>query len=423
MDAQKMIRRNSIFMVLEGALFFAGLSFIPSETIVADFIDFTTGSVALVGLAATIGSFAFYIGQFVCGLFLHRVERQAPFMIKMAFLSRSILLLFAVAMLLGLNGALAAWLFIICYGLIFIIDGFVGLIWMQICARTLPIRRRGEVITLQQSLCGGIAIFVGFILQRILTSAMPRMDRFTLIFLLGGAVLLFSATMMLMFKDVPHPSSPDVPVKNPIQYLRELAPLFTRDRGVRQTVFARILFTLTMISAPINYKFGQVHGLSEYQLSMLVYMPFIGQIVAGVFWSRVSRRTNYPTMMLWSQISGMLGAAANLVALGCAIAGVSVMPALCAAMILIKFTYVAGSAYSQHVIAIVDEEKRADHVVLLSILTAPAAFGTTLAGALANWAFWPVYAIMLASGLIGAVQTHHFFLSKNSPLPASQRAH
>jgi hypothetical protein len=247
------------------------------------------------------------------------------------------------------------------------------------------------------------------------------MDRFTLIFSLGGAVFVLSAVMIVMFKDLPHFSAPNEPVKSPVAYVRELAPLISGNRGVRLTIIARVLFTLTMISAPINYKFAQVNGLSDYQISFLVYMPFFGQILAGFFWSRVSRRTNYPTMMLWAQASGILCAVANFAALFCALAGLSVLPALSLAMVLNKFTYVAYSAFTQHVVAIVEEAERANYIVLTSILTAPATFGTTVAGAIANWAFWPVYLIMLASGVSGAILTHHFFISKKSPLPESQR--
>ncbi len=421
MDAQRIVRRNSVFMVLEGALFYTALSFIPNETVVAEFIDFTSGSVALAGLAATMSSLAFYVGEFVCGLFVHRIRRQLPFMAKMAFLSRALLLVFACLLLAGVGGPLAAWLFIAAYAVIFTLDGFVGLCWTQVLARTLPLQKRGEVLSLQQSICGGIGVFVGFALQKILTSALPKTDRFTLIFFLSGAVFVLSAAMILMFRDLPHPSAPDEPVKSPAQYVRELAPLIVKNRGVREAIIARILFTFTLISAPINYKFGQLSGLSEYQLSLLVYMPFAGQILAGFFWSRVSRRTNYPTMMMMGQIAGILCALLNFAAFACARMGVSVMLCLSAAMVLIKFTYVANNAFTQHVIAIVDENERANHIVLTSIITAPATFGTTIAGAIADWAFWPVYLIMLLCGIAGAVRTHRYFISKESPLPASQR--
>ncbi len=421
MNTDKIIRRNSVFMVLEGAIFYAALSLIPNETVIAEFLDYTSGSVTMVGLAATMSSLMFYVGQFVCGLFIHRVEKQRPFLSKMAFLSRGLLVLFAVALLVGVKGRAAAWLFILAYGVIFTIDGFTGLCWNQVLARTLPSEKRGQVLSFQQSLCGVIGIFAGFVVQRILLSGIDPMDRYKLIFLLAGGVFVLSACMTLFFMDVPHPSYPDVPVKNPIKYIRELLPLMTRDRGVRNTLISRVIFIFTMISAPVNYKFGQVNGLSEFQLSMLVYMPLIGQILAGVFWGYISNRTNYPFMMLLAQIFGIACALANFAALFLAINGKPVMIALSLAMVLVKFTYVANNAFSMHVLGIVDEEKRANAIVITSLVTAPASFGTTLAGMIADWAFWPVYCIMLAAGIAGLAHTYHYFISKNSPLPESQR--
>jgi hypothetical protein len=66
-------------MVLEGARFYAALHLIPNETVSAEFLDYASGSVTLVGLAATMSSLMFYVGRFVCGLFLRRIEKQRPF--------------------------------------------------------------------------------------------------------------------------------------------------------------------------------------------------------------------------------------------------------------------------------------------------------------------------------------------------------
>ena len=408
-------------MVLEGALFYAALSLIPNETVVAEFLDYTSGSVALAGLAATMSSLMFYVGQFVGGLFIHKIVRQKTFMCKMAFLSRGLLVLFAVLMLTGIQGKAAAWLFIGAYFVIFTIDGFVGLCWNQILARTLPSEKRGQVLSWQQSMCGIIGIGAGFVVQRIMLSDMTPMGRYTLLFWMAGIVFVAAAVMTLFFRDLPHGSEPDAPVKNPVKYIGELLPLLTQDRGVRNTLISRVIFVFTMISAPVNFKFGQVSGLSEYQLSLLVYMPLVGQILAGFFWGHISNRTNYPTMMLLAQIFGIGCAAANFAAFFMGMAGMSVMVPLCIAMALVKFTYVANNGFAMHVLGIVDEENRANAIVLTSIITAPAALGTTLAGIIADWAFWPVYGIMLIAGIAGAMHTYHYFISEKSPLPGNQR--
>lgn len=421
MDARSIARRNALFMVLEGALFYAGLSFIPNETVVARFIDYTSGSLALAGFAASMSAFSFYLGEFICGLFVHKIKKQLPFMIKSAFLSRSLLMAFALLLVAGVKSAAAAYAFVAIYAVIFIIDGFVGLCWFQVQARTMPVKKRGEVLSLQQTLCGAIGVLSGFALQRILDSSQPEMRKYTLIFMIAGAIFVLSAATIALFKDVPHPSSPTEPVKNPINYIKELLPLLKQSRATRQVIIGRMLFLMAMISSPINYKFGELYGLSATQLSYLVYMPFIGQILAGVFWSQISRRTNYPIMMMLAQICGVLCALANITALIAGEAGLGVMLPLSVAMALLRFTNVANNAFTQHVIAIVGERDRANYIVLVSLVTAPATFGTALAGAIADWAFWPVYAIMLTCALAGCAQTWRFFISKSSPLNESER--
>jgi hypothetical protein len=51
----------------------------------------------------------------------------------------------------------------------------------------------------------------------------------------------------------------------------------------------------------------------------------------------------------------------------------------------------------------------------------PAIFGTTIAGAIAEFAFLPVYIITLAAAVAGAIMTYRYFISKKSPLTQAQR--
>ena len=402
---KKIVRLNSVFMVLEGALFYATLSLIPTETVIARFMDTTTGSTTLAGLAASLSTLMFYVGEFICGLFIHKIAKQLPFQRASAFLSRSLLMLFAIS-LMWIGGKAAARLFIVVWAVIFILDGFVGLCWNSCMVRTLPLERRGKVFSLQQSVCGAIGILTGFVTQRVLLADISEMARYRILFTAAGAVFLLSACMMFFFRDVPHPSQPDAPVKNPIAYIKELLPLLVTERGVRNTTIARFLYTLALISLPVNYKFGQISGLSDYQLSFLVYMPVAGQIAGGFFWSHMTSKTSYPKIIFMTQLGGVICALFNFAALLAGAGGVSVMFPLCAAMFFIKFTYSANGMYNTYATAIVTEDKRANVIVLSSLISAPFTLGTTLAGALVNWAYWPVYFIMLACGLIGSLFTY-----------------
>lgn len=422
MESEQIARRNFWIMLFEGAMFHIGYSFLQIDTVVARFLDFTTHSATMVGLAGTIASCMFLIGQVFCGMFIHRVTKQSRFMAKWGLISRLIIPALAIAMFAGVKGTAAAWLFLIMFALFLFTDGFVGMNWTQIAARTLPVRKRGEVVALQQTACGLLGILTGYILQRILIAPIDEYRKFAIIFACSGFALLISVIFLASIRDLPHSSRPDQPVKNPVQYARELIPLFTTNRGVRQVALSRCLFAISIMALPLNYKFGQMNGLSEDQLTLLVYMPIAGRIISGIFWSQLTRLKGYPSAMLASHVISLLSAACSLLAFVMAVTGKSVFLPVSAAMVLLSVNSQAANSFTQHVIAIVNEEDRPGYIVLLALIAAPMALASTIGGLIAGYAgFLPVYCIAALISLVGIAQTWAFFFSKRSPLPIEQR--
>ena len=422
MDVEKMAKHNYLVMILEGMVFYIGLSFLQTDTVVAQFIDLTAHSTALMGLAASISSICFLLGQVLCGAYIHRLRLQSQHMVQVGLASRGIMLILSAALALGLRGPAAAWLFLAFFAVFQLAYGIIGLCFTQIAARTLPVRKRGEMLGMQQTLCGILGIVTGIALQKLLTSALGEYAKFSIIFALAGGAMLISVAFLAQVQDTPHPWHPDQPIKTPKRYMEDLVPLFRVHRGVRQVALSRCLYAMVIITLPINFKFGQLYGLTESQLAMLVYVPVAGRILAGLLWSQMSRLAGYPTMMMMGHALGLLTALLNFAAYACAMTGRSVMLPLCAAMLVVSINSQAGNGYSQHMIAIVDEENRASYIVLLALISAPMALSSTLAGFIADsWGFLPVYFIVAVFALIGMAQTWYFFFSQRSPLPPEQR--
>ena len=422
MNAEKLAKHNFLIMILEGMVYYIGMSFMQTDTVVAQFIDISTHSTAMIGLAASIGSFGFLLGEVIAGAYIHRVRVQSRHMVRIALASRGIMLILSAALALGLRGPAAAWLFLLFYLFFLAAYGVIGLCFTQISARTLPVRKRGEMLGMQQAVCGVLSVVMGYALQKLLTSALGEYAKFSIIFALAGGATLLSVAFLAQVKDTPHPSHPEQPVKTPRRYVGDLIPLFRAHRGVRQVALSRCLYALTLISLPLNFKFGQLNGLTEAQLATLVYMPIAGRIIAGLLWSQMSRLKGYPTMMMAGHVLGLATALLNFLAVFCAVTGRPVMLPLCAAMILVNINSQAGNGYSQHMIAIVGEEDRASYIVLLALICAPMALGNTLAGIIADsWGFLPVYVIIAVAALVGMAQTWHVFFSSRSPLPPEQR--
>lgn len=423
LDRERIARRNAFLMVLEGTLFWTGLSFLEGNTVISVFIERTTGSAAMVGLAATLRQIMFLLGQFVVGMFIHRIRVQKRFMVVMGFICRPLILLMLPLLLSGVTGRASAIAFLCIYALFFFTDGFVGLCWNEICIRTLPLRRRGEVISLQQTFAGMAGIATGTVLRYILGSTLDNAHQFAIIFGLAGLFLVLDAIVLTQFGDVPHPSQPELPVPSLPRYIAQFIPLFRENQTVRRILLARALYLLTLISAPLNILFGAERGgLSTAQQATLVFMPVVGQISAGLLWARASRRLGYPVIMLMAHGIGILCAVMSFFSLLCVRLGWPVIVPLSITMILIGINTPAYQGFFQHMVACVDESRRALTMVLASIVLTPLAFGTYLAGILCEaFGYTPVYAIMLAAGLCGAYVTWRSFFSPASRLPAEHR--
>ena len=126
MNTSALARHNFLFMLLEGAMFHIGYSLMQTDTVIAKFIDISAHSTVLAGFAASIGSFAFLLGQVVGGAYLHRVRVQSRHMALVGLFSRGLMLIVAAALALGLRGLLSAWLFLVLYAAFLLTDGAPG---------------------------------------------------------------------------------------------------------------------------------------------------------------------------------------------------------------------------------------------------------------------------------------------------------
>lgn len=420
MQPQRREKRNEILLILEGTLFWAGLAFLQGDTVISRFIDLSTGSIALAGLAATLRSVMPMLGQFVMGMFIHKVKKQSRLMAILGFIDRPLFLLMVPLLLTGLKGPAAAAMLLAIYSVFFFMDGAVGLMWIEICTRTLPIRKRGEIISIQQTFGGLMGFAAGLALSRILSSSLSFERQYVVIFVISGLILLVDSVVLALIKDKPHPYHPERPIPNLGRFVKDLAPLFTRDKPVRTVLISRALYLLTLISAPINLVFGKSMGhLTDQQLALLVFMPVIGQTIAGLLWAQVCRRLGYPAVMLMAEGLGVLCALMNLLCFALAAMGANVVVPLSITMILVAINAPAYIGFTQQVIVFAPEERRSDTMVMSSLVLAPLAFGTYFAGLLVErFGYLPVYLVMLAGGLGGVYIVYRNFFNKRTRIKA-----
>jgi len=319
MKSNKSFDRNYWAFTLDGAAFMGGLSMMTSGGVVALFIDTMTGSKTLVGLAITFQILFLLIGQLIIAPQVGAIKNIPRFMVRIALL-RVLPLFITVPLFLGADGRLSVFIFLVFYGLFWLSDGFNTIPWGELCARALKPDLRGHMMGMHVALGGVLTLLTGLLLAWLLaTPLLTDSQRFGVIFLTGGIILLSSVIFVRMLKD---PSPITVPEKPGFRkYYSKLPALIKQSKPLQHAIISRIPGYIGFSTITFIVVFGRyVLEITNAQVSWLVYSQLIGTLIGGYILGEASRRFGNKTVIIMCNVG-------VLVTLGMAIA-LAYFPAL-----------------------------------------------------------------------------------------------
>jgi MFS family permease len=398
----RLFKRNYKFMIAESTLFWIATAFIDGNTVVSVFIHQYTGSMQLAGLCAVVRTFSFMAAQFLMGMVQVEISDKTKAMRIIALCTRGLPLLMVPALLLPLRESLSAGLLVVLLGMFYFGDGCIALIWMNLTARTIPDKFRGQMIGNSQMLAGILSIAAGFLIKLILSGSLAPDFKYSIIFGLCGALYCINTVFIFLLRDR-EDMQPEVRKRYSFrQYFGAFAPVWRSDQRIRKVVICRAIYAIALTASPLVVLFGTSSlAMTTVQTSSMVYIQMSGVFIGGFFWGRLSRYfSTYTVMtgsMLVASLLGGLGVAAH----------VSGKAALVYAMVfLVGFCQMAWVGYTNELIKLSNEENRPIMLVMQSLAQVPAAFGPYFAGLVAeNLGFFPVFATVLTCGVIGAALT------------------
>ena len=417
---QRLDRRNTILMILDGTLFWIGLAFLETNTVISVFLQKTSGSAALAGLAVTLMNFMPTVGHFFFGLFIRRLRSPHRFMSIVAIFSRPLILLMLPILLRGGLGPVSAWAFLGVYGLFMLADGFVGLVWTELSARTLQPQKRGMVVSCQRILSGLIGLAAGTVIRRILASVLPDAQQFAVIFAIAGVFFCLDVCALVLMRDHPdYQPQLDLPIPHMRQYVMGFIPLFRESRVFRQIMLTRILYLMGMIASPLYILYAATLNIPASWQTYLFYMPVLGQTLGGFFWAYASMRRGYPWVIRLSQWCNLLVACASVTVWLLPLPPAPAMFLISLCMALLSANTNAYIGYNNHLIDMVPQKKLASYLVLQSMLLAPFTFGSTLAGGMSQiMGYGAVFVIALGISLAGLFLSLRYFRSADDSSPS-----
>jgi MFS family permease len=242
-EVEQHYRWNLAMNLLDGGLFWFGLSFLSAATIMPLFVRKLTDSTLAVGLVAVVSSGAWFLPQLFAAHWIERLPRMLPVVIRAGFfLERLPIWLFVpVALLAGSWPAAALLSFFFVYLWRGLGGGLVGPAWQDLIARCFPVNRRGRFLGTASFIGAGAAV-AGAALSAWLLERVPFPQNFATIFAIAAVAITVAWVFLSRTRE---PAQP--PSRRPVQrerFLARLPRVLRSDRNFRRFLSARWLVAL-----------------------------------------------------------------------------------------------------------------------------------------------------------------------------------
>ena len=213
-EVRRNYRWNLAVSVGEVGLFFFGMSFIASTTILPLFISKLTSSTLAVGLVALLAQGGWSLPQLFTAHATERVPRMLPIMVNIGlFAERLPLWALVVAASLAVRApAVALILTVAGFAWFSLGGGAIAPAWQQLVARCFPVDRRGFFMGFGSSMGTGFGV-LGAAASVALLAVLPYPASFVAIFAIGALSVLLSLAFMTQMREPvpaqlpPHQSS------------------------------------------------------------------------------------------------------------------------------------------------------------------------------------------------------------------------
>ena len=404
-NKQSIEKRNYIFFIFEGAFFFIGCGFIAQDGLVSLFIDHYTGSLQLVGIAATIKLLSGTLAKMLVGPYISRVKNMPKFTSIVMLTTRPLMLFMMPVLMFTSSSGLIVGAFMVFYSILWFGQGVTGVAWSDIFARTIAPANRGKIHGNQQ-LIGGIAgLGVGLVVKLLLDStSLSRGASFGAIFGLGGLAMLVSGIILTKVRDFPREAN-RAPI-NLIAYFKTLPKYLSEQPNFRKMTEVMVIAKVGILVSPFIVLVAKnVHGISGPSLTNLIYLQVVGGLIGGFMWGRISHKYGNRAVIVTSNAMLIIGNL--LVCLSILMATTTIAAILVAAGMIISGIN-AGSwlGFINYMLDIAGEGERIDMMVLHSLIILPTSFLGYFLGLLADrQGYFAVFALAVAAMAIAFSQS------------------
>lgn len=247
-EVEQNYRWNFTVNLLDGIIFWFGMSFASATTIVPLFISKLSLNPLLIGLVAVVAQASWYLPQILTASHIEKLPRKKPVMVNLGFFAERLpMFLWPLAPLVALQSpALALTLFFIGYIWHGLGAGLVAPAWQDIIGRCFPVNRRGRFFGITTFAGTGVGT-IGALLSSSLLEAVPFPLNFVYLFLFAALAINLSWGFLALTREPVQPALSTAPEAG--QFWTKLAHILRHDHNFRAFLQARLLLSLGGLGA------------------------------------------------------------------------------------------------------------------------------------------------------------------------------
>jgi MFS family permease len=283
-------RWNFTVNTVDVLMFWFGLSFISTSTILPLFISKLTSSKLPLGLIAVISQGGWFLPQLFTANVVERLARKKPVVVNLGFFTERLPMwgLVIAALMAARSPTLALVLLLLSFAWHSLGAGLVATSWQDMVARCFPVKRRG--------LFWGVSSFIGLGMGTVgsffsawMLEEYPFPNNFAYVFAIAAVSIMLSWFALSLTRE------PVGPVRAPRQSNREfwagLLPLLRADHNFRRFMMARITLALGGMGAG----FVTVAAVSRWDVSdstvgLYTAAMLLGQTVGNLVFGLLADR-------------------------------------------------------------------------------------------------------------------------------------
>lgn len=243
-EIERHFRWNFVVNVLDGALFWLGLSFAAPSTILPLYVSRLTDNRILIGLVAAIVGSGWYLPQLLTAQYVERLPVKKKLVINVGFFTERLpFMLMAASVFLFASRAPALALLLFFVTLIWraVGAGVIAIAWQDMVAKVIPVRYRGRLLG-TANFAGTAMGLLGASLAAVILDRYPFPINFGLCMSLTAFFILASWVALSLTREPPWTSNK--PAVSLGEYARCLPVVLQKDRNFAIYLVSRIMAVL-----------------------------------------------------------------------------------------------------------------------------------------------------------------------------------